>query len=96
MFANNSRVVAADKSQVVACDLEGEVALLNLHNQTYYSLDPIGAYIWRRLDNPQSVADLLQSLLQEYAVEAEPCQQDLLRLLERLHEAGLIIVLPDS
>ena len=96
MFTHNSRVVAADESKVVACDLESEVALLNLHNQTYYSLDPVGAYIWRRLTNPQSVADLQQVLLQEYEVEPERCQQDLVRLLEQLHEAGLIIVLPDA
>lgn len=94
MFANNSKVVAADESEVVACDLEGEVALLNLKSSTYYSLDPVGAYVWHLFGQPQSVESIQQAMQQEYEVAPERCQQDLLRLLEQLHGAGLITVLP--
>jgi hypothetical protein len=58
----------------------------------YYGLDPVGASIWKLLQTPCKVADIQVALLQEYDVEPERCQRDLIILLEELLGAGLIEV----
>ena len=40
----NSTVVVS--KNVVFCDLEEEIAMLNLNDGVYYGLDPVGARIW--------------------------------------------------
>jgi hypothetical protein len=42
------------------------------------------------LQQPRSVGELRDTLLSEYDVEARRCEQDLLALLETMHNEGLI------
>src|SRR5712692_9270844 len=84
-------VVTAAKDQV-SCDLAGEAAILNLKSGVYYGLDPVGARIWKLIQEPRSVDEIRKALLDEYDVEPERCQSDLLALLEKLQAEGLIEV----
>lgn len=82
-------VVAVTKHQV-SCELGDESAILNTRHGIYYGLDPIGTEIWKRLQNPCKISEIQQFLLEEYDVEPERCQCDLLDLLKELLAAGLI------
>jgi hypothetical protein len=84
-------VVVAAPNQV-SCDLQGETAILGLAKGTYYGFDLIGSHVWTMLQQPQSVEEIFEFLLQEYEVEPERCRQDLLSLLEQLRAEGLIEV----
>lgn len=84
-------VVVAIKDQV-STSLEDEAVILNLKDGVYYGLDPVGARVWGLLQQPQSVGAIREILLQEYEVDPERCEQDLLRLLQELAARGLIEV----
>jgi hypothetical protein len=86
----HSVVVAAPEQ--VSCPLGDESAILNMKNSVYYGLDPVGACVWKLLQQPRSVGELRDALLGEYDVEAERCEQDLLNLLEKMCDEGLIEV----
>jgi hypothetical protein len=81
----------AAKDQV-SSDLGGEVAILDLKAGVYYGLDAVGARIWSLIQEPRTVNEILNILLEEYEVEPERCERDLLVLLQRLAEEGLIEV----
>jgi hypothetical protein len=82
-------IVCATTDQV-SCDLDGEAAILNLKNGTYFGLDPIGAFIWKQLLQPQPVKSIAAAMLDHYDVEPERCHNDLLALLHQLDERGLL------
>jgi len=84
-------VVVASTDQV-SCPLGEESAILNLKNSVYYGLDPVGARVWTLLKEAKSVSTLRDTLLNEYDVEAERCERDLLELLEKMRGEGLIEV----
>jgi hypothetical protein len=86
----HSIVTAA--SEQVSCPLGDESAILNLKNTVYYGLDPVGARVWSLLQQPRSVRELRDALLDEYEVDAERCERDLLELLEKMRGEGLIQV----
>jgi hypothetical protein len=90
VVSGGSTVVAA-KDQV-SSDLGGEVAILDLKAGVYYGLDAVGARIWSLIQEPRTVNEILNILLEEYEVEPERCERDLLVLLQRLAEEGLIEV----
>jgi Coenzyme PQQ synthesis protein D (PqqD) len=83
--------IVASKEQL-SCDLAGEAAILNLKNSVYYGLDTVGARIWNLVQIPTTVSAVRDAILQEYDVEAERCEQDLRKLLEKLAGEGLIEV----
>ena len=82
-------VVVAAKSQLT-CDLSGEAAILHVDSGQYYGLDAVGARIWALVQQPRSVRALCDAILDEYEVEPERCQRDVVELLERLAGAGLV------
>jgi len=90
MVSRNSTVVAT--MDQVSSDLQGEVAILDLKAGVYYGLDEVGARIWNLLREPKTVSEIRDELLQEYDVEADRCERDLLALLQRLADEGLVEV----
>jgi hypothetical protein len=88
--SGDSTVVAA-KDQV-SSDLGGEVAILDLKAGVYYGLDAVGARIWSLIQEPRTVNEIRDILLEEYEVEPERCERDLLALLQRLADEGIIEV----
>ena len=88
---STSSVVVAAKDQV-SSDLGEEVVILNLKKGVYYGLDAVGAQIWNLIQEPKAVNEIRDVLLDEYEVEPEHCERDLLTLLEELTAENLIEV----
>jgi hypothetical protein len=86
----HSIIVAA--SEQVSCPLGDEAAILNRKNSVYYGVNPVGARVWNLLQQPRSVTELRDTLLDEYDVGADRCERDLLELLEKMRDEGLIEV----
>ena len=88
---SNHSIIVATKDQV-SCDLAGEVAILNVKSGVYYGLDPVGARIWKLVQEPREVVEIQNAITGEYDVEPKQCAQDLVTLLEKLLAEGLIEV----
>jgi hypothetical protein len=84
-------VVQASRDQV-SCELEGEAAILNLKTGVYYGLDPVGAVVWKLIEQPRTVVSVRDAMLETYEVDAARCEMDLFVLLDRLVGEGLIEV----
>ncbi len=82
-------VVAQD---LVSADLEREAVILNLKDGVYYGLDPMGARIWNLIQQPRSVTEIIETLLEEYEVDPQRLSNDLLGLLKEMAARGLIEV----
>ncbi|MGC9973439.1 MAG: PqqD family protein [Bryobacteraceae bacterium] len=86
----NSTVVAVKEH--VSCDLAGEVAILNMKNGIYYGLNPVGARVWRLIQQPMTLEKIRNVILAEFEVDCERCDADVRVLLDQLSEEGLIEV----
>jgi hypothetical protein len=92
MIDENSVVsVTADH---VACDMKGELLILQTSSAMYYGLDPVGARIWSLIQEPTSVRAIRDTLLREYDVDRATCTGNLMDLLGKLSVKGLIEVKP--
>lgn len=87
-----TRVVAARDQ--VSVEVDGEAVILNLADGVYYGLDPVGAWIWERMEQPRSVAELRDAVVAEWEVDAPTAEADLLALLAELAARGLVDVRP--
>jgi len=94
VISERSTVVVA-KDQVSA-DLSGEAAILNLKTSTYFGLNTVGASIWKLIQEPKKVTEIRDAIVEEYDVEPDRCERDLLELLQELSKHGLIEVLDDK
>jgi Coenzyme PQQ synthesis protein D (PqqD) len=84
-------VVVATKDQV-SCALGEETAILSMKSSVYYGTNSVGTRVWNLLRQPKSVGQLRDAVMDEYEVESERCERDLLNLLEQMRSEGLIEV----
>jgi hypothetical protein len=71
-------------------DLGGQVAILHIQRERYYTLDDIGTDIWHLLIEKGNVAEVLEQLLKDYDVDEATLTHDLTELIAKLHDAELI------
>jgi hypothetical protein len=72
--------------------VQDDLMMLNVDQGAYYSLDPIGAEIWKLLEKTSSVREIVDQLRERYAVGPEQCQADVLAFLEEMQKNGMILV----
>jgi hypothetical protein len=85
-------MVAATKDYISANLADEEVVILKLEAGVYFGLDAVGARVWNLIQEPISVNDVRDVLLEEYDVDPGRCEGDRLRLLGQLAAQGLIEV----
>lgn len=71
--------------------LDGEVIILNVQSGQYYGLEGISRDIWNLLQSPTCVNTICQSIVQEYEVTPEQCQDDVTAFLDTLIDEGLLV-----
>ena len=85
-------VVVANHEQLSA-NLGDEIVILHLNAGVYYGLNEVGVFVWNFIQEPRKVADIRDTICEEYEVELEHCERDLLALLEELAANQLIDVI---
>ena len=88
----SAEFIVLKSAQQVSCALGEESAILNLKNYVYYGLDPVGAHIWNFLQEPRSVGQLRDAVLETYDVDPMRCERNLLDLLETMRTEELVEV----
>jgi hypothetical protein len=94
VITKDSKVVAS-KNQVNS-ELDGEAVILHLQSGIYYGLNQVGAEIWNLLREPKNVSQVISAIKETYFVDADRCERDLMSLLQRLSEEGLIEVIGEA
>jgi len=82
-------VVVAGKDQF-SCPLGDDTVILDVKAGLYFSLDNVGAMVWQLIQQPKSVREIREAILENFEVEPEVCERDLLALLRDLAGRKLI------
>jgi len=78
-------------NEALSQEVNGETVILDLQSESYFGLDEVGTRIWQLLQEEKDLQKVFDALLQEYDVEAEQLEQDLIELVDKLIEAGLAV-----
>jgi hypothetical protein len=73
-------------------ELEGEAVIVHLASGMYYGLDPVGTRLWQLIDAHGQLQPVFDAALEEFEVEPERLQRDLLQLVSELASRQLVVV----
>jgi hypothetical protein len=76
---------------VLCQELNGEIVLLNMKNEYYYTLNYVGSRMWQLLVENKDLEVVLQDLLQIFSADETTLRQHLTALVEELVTEGLLI-----
>jgi hypothetical protein len=82
--------IAVASHELVSANLDSEVVILGFSSGSYYSLDRVGAFVWNLLQGPRKVSDIRDAIFDQYDVELNQCERELLALLVELADKQLI------
>lgn len=74
----------------LSADIDGEGVVLSIDAGRYYDLNRVGTRIWTLVEQPISVAALIDVLFREFEVERTICEQEVLVFVRQLHAEGLV------
>ena len=77
-------------AHVLFTEVDGTAVLLNTQTNQYFSLDEVGARFWELLKDKILLPEIYETLLSEYEVTPTKLEQDILELVKRLNENGLV------
>ena len=73
-------------------EIGGEGVILDLTGSSYFGLDEVGVRLWQLLKTNPDLQTACEVLLAEYDVEPSRLEQDLIKLVGQLVDAGLATV----
>jgi len=84
----SDRVTVPD--DVLISQLQEESVILNLDSERYYGLDDVGTRMLSILSTSSTIEAAYELLRDEYDVDDEVLRRDLLSLIEKLVNQGLV------
>lgn len=78
------------KPDVVWQEVQGQVVLLDLQAGHYWSLDAVGSRMWQVLQEHPDVGTAVADLLDVFEVDEPTLRRDLVELIGRLVDTGLL------
>ncbi len=76
----------------ISTELEGEAVILDTAASEYYGLNEVGTRIWSLLQEPKTLDEIVDVLLEEYSVDRDQCEDDVRELLNQMTEKNLLEV----
>ena len=88
----STHTIVSQVEEIVSSDIEGETVMMSIENGKYYGMDAIGGRIWKLIEHPIKVSDLIDTLLERFHVDRETCERDVLKFLNELNDEKIIKV----
>ncbi len=73
-----------------------EAAIINLKSGNYYSLDPVGASVWARIESGLTIDEIVDELLTLYDGDRAEVGREIGRFVEALQVEQLIVAGSDT
>ena len=79
------------KPDVVARSAGDEMILLDLETGVYFTLNPVGAAIWKCLESGLEGAAILAAVVEQFEVDEQTAKSDIHEYISDLISEGLVL-----
>ena len=83
--------IVVASTQQVSCDVADEAVLLSMSDGEYYGLNEVAASIWHLIQQPRSVLEIRDTLLEHYdGIDVQECERAVCDFLGEMISLRLI------
>lgn len=87
-------LLVSRREGMIEAEVDGELVALHVDKGTCYGFNPTATRIWALIEAPQRVSEIRDKLLEQYEIDSETCELQLMELLRELEQDGLIELTP--
>ena len=77
-------------SDLIGAAIDDEMVMMSVEHGQYYGLGGVGPRVWELIEQPQTMDQLVDQILEEFEVEREVCEKDLTEFLAQMEQLGLV------
>lgn len=81
--------LVARHNDVFFAEIDAEVVMMSPDHGSYCGINEIGGRVWQLIETPVAVSDLCDALMEEFEVEREVCEREVIAFLDELVREGL-------
>ena len=74
---------------MLSAEIGGEAVMMSIEKGAYFGLNPIATRIWDLIEQPQTIAELIAVISEEYDVSDEQCAADVQEFVADMIERGI-------
>ena len=91
----NRASVISHGRDAVAAEVDGEIVVLNVRRGFCYGLNRTGTRVWNLAAAPIAISDVCAQLIDEFEIDADQCEADVLELVAGMRDEGLITTMAE-
>ncbi|MCE5344146.1 MAG: lasso peptide biosynthesis PqqD family chaperone [Eubacteriales bacterium] len=88
----DSKTIIVKKDGIVTAQMDGNIVTMSVENGRYYGFNGTASAIWKFLDAPIAVGELITKLTDDYTISEEQCEEAVIAYLTKLASENLIDV----
>lgn len=81
-------------NEAISGRLHDELVMMDVQKGKYFSLNSVATFIWDLLEQPLSIEELCERLMNEYEIEYEECRIEVEEYLKEMNKYGLVVSNP--
>lgn len=88
----NLNTVVSHRKDIDTTDLNGDKVMMDLEKGRYFSLNSVGSRIWELIEEPIEINKVVGTLLTEYEIDQNTCEESVLDFVKGLNESEIISI----
>lgn len=75
---------------LMAVPMDGDLVMMSISQGNYYGINPVGVTIWENLQTPQTIEQLCEAVMREFAVDADTCSKDVQTFITQMLDQKIV------
>jgi hypothetical protein len=88
----NLNCIVQRDPDIIAAEVDQDVVMVSIANGFYYGVSDVARDIWKAIEHPKKISDLIDDLTSSYDVDRSSCEEQTLSFLEDLLAERLLQV----
>ena len=84
--------VVARNEDIFAGQIDDELVMVSIDSGNYYVLNLTARRIWDLLESPLSISEICDKLMEEFEIDPQTCQAEVLRFAEKLFKKQIVTI----
>ena len=77
--------------EIITNEIDDEILMMSIEDGKYYGLNAVGSEIWKMLDEPKSIEEIIPALKEIFDIDDETCRKESLDFIESMIKNNIIL-----
>lgn len=78
-------------TDIIGSPIDDEMVMMDVDKGSYFGLNSMGSEIWNLIEEPKTIKQLVDALIDEYEVSRDECKTEVTKFIDTLVDVDLII-----